>query len=1164
MITQKKLIIKAHHQIVCLSDLSRGELPPGIDCFFSPSNGLPLGIRIHAFISGPHVGGKYNIIISNDTHKVIKLPRGFPLGAIYYRYAEGFHLPTCPSTCSQAHTHSHLPTQHISSMTTLNPDTAVPTVDSLFDSVVPPNLNPTVYNDLKTCLNDNSDLFAFTPKQLGTTVLVKHEIELLEPGPIRMRPYPIAYKHKEIIKRHIDDMLAGKIIQHSTSSWAAPVVLADKADNTKRFCVDWRRLNAITRKDSYPLPKIEDLLDSLRGQSLFSTIDLAAGFWQIELAEKSRELTAFVVDHNLYEFLRLPFGLTNSPGTFQRLMNHVLKDVIGKICLVYLDDIIIFASTVEEHVKNLQTVFDLLRAANLKMKLSKCKFLQSKVRYLGHLVDKNGITPDPEKVEAIKNYPRPETVQELQSFIGLASYYRRFIPDFGNISHHLIMQTTTKRVTKSNPENIKPPKPSDKISWGPDELLAFETLKTKLTTEPVLLVHPDFDKEFLIFCDASDFGVGCVLSQLQDDGSEKVVAYASRHLNESERKYPAIEREALAVVFGIKKFRHYLLDNPFTIISDHRPLQWLHTFKDTNGRVGRWSVDLSSMKYTVKYRPGRIHQNADCLSRIRSIQPYVERTDVPLLAERQSEDELCQQIIKYMDDGELSVLNRCYPPVWAKEINLYTMQNGVLCRQHAPPSSKRRRVEQLQAVIPYSLQQEILQEYHDSPQGGHLAYQKTMNRIRDHYYWPDMLKNIHDYCKNCESCAKNRKANPRAKLHPIETPPIPFDTIGIDFLGPIKAHNRGATNHILVITCYFTKWVELIALPNQTAETTAKALMSAIVNRFGMPRVIISDNGPNFASKLFAELCKSVGTKHKFSTPYHPQTSGLTERMNRSLIAILRNYINDGHDNWAEMLEYVAFAYRGSVHASTMESPYYLVHGRDPRMIIDHILQFQPDNPITPIQFAQQNLKRLRIAYQLVRENLRDARVAHKEYYDRRAKIGTFEIGDRVLKDVRVVKKGHSKKFTPKYYGPFRVIEVLSDRTVRILADGKSKSELIHVNRLKPLHFTEIWKDEPSVPFLDPEDEQEETAVNDVNGLASIPEEVIERTAPPITEPNCVVPVPPNLFQTETVQTTDSSPRPVPELPPRRAGLRPRELLNKLKSNKYPATDYLLDSDDSD
>ena len=1166
MVTAKKIILKANHQMICQSELAGGRLPPDIACFFSPSPGLPKGIRLHAFVSEMLEDGMYNLVITNDTSQPIRLPRGFPLGAIYYKNTKDFQTQNSNSSTKI----------QINSMTTINPSQAPPSIETLFDSVVPPNLKPSVYLELKQCILSNKDLFAFTPKELGTTVLIKHEIQLLEPGPIRMRPYPVAFKHRELLKRHLEDMLEGNIIQHSTSAWAAPVVLADKKDNSKRFCVDFRRLNAITKKDSFPLPRIEDLLDSLRGQKLFTTLDLAAGFWQIELTESSREKTAFVVDHNLYEFLRLPFGLTNAPGTFQRLMNHVLREVIGHKCLVYLDDIIIFGATVEQHLQNLQEIFNLLRIANLKLKLSKCKFLQERVQYLGHIVDETGITPDPAKVECIKNFPRPKTVQDLQSFIGLASYYRRFIPDFGTISHFLVMQTSGGKTKKG--KNPKPQRgKDDPISWGPDEINAFETLKLKLSTEPVVLLHPNFSKEFLIFTDASNYGVGCVLSQLQDDGAEQVVAYASRHLNEAERKYPAIEREGLAVMFGIRKFRHYLLDNPFTVISDHRPLQWLSTFKDTNGRVGRWAVELSGTKYTIRYRPGRVHENADCLSRIRSVRACNKEDDFPLLAIRQAGDHLCQQIIDYMDNGELSELHRKHPPIWVKEIQLYTIVNGVLLRHYAPSSSKRRHIEQLQAVVPYSLQKDILEQYHDSPQGGHFGYFKTAQKIREHYYWPDMLENIKEYCHACVSCAKNRKVQPRAHLLNIETPYIPFHTIGIDFLGPIKPHNRQINNHILVITCYFTKWVELVALPNQTAETTSRAIMKAIVNRFGMPRVIISDNGPNFASKLFNELCKLTKAKHKFNTPYHPQTSGLTERFNRTLIAILRNYIDAGHTNWEEMLDYVAFAYRGSIHKSTLETPYYLVHGRDPVMLLDHILGHKPESPITPNSYAQQALKRLNIAYRLVKQNTRDARIRQKELYDKRAKTNNYQVGDKVLKEVVVVKHGLSKKFTAKYVGPYRILEILSELTVRIQAEGVDKSEIIHVNRIKPLFETQLWKDEPCDPYDQPEIE------NDFTNNRKRPDTLTQITsqnnkksvAPPIPfprlrrRPTAATIIEPETDKTETPTVASDANvethpknlelRPEPKRDPR---LRSRALLRKSKSNKYPTSDYILDSID--
>lgn len=302
----------------------------------------------------------------------------------------------------------------------------------------------------------------------------------------------------------------------------------------------------------------------------------------------------------MYEWNRLAFGLTNAPATFQRLMNHVLKSVLGKICLVYLDDIIVFSKTVEEHMKNLRIVFDLLEKANLKLKLSKCKFLQKLVHYLGHIISASGVAPDPAKIECIATYTKPKTVVEMQSFLGLASYYRRFIKSFSTIAHPLLTQAKGK--------------PKDPITWGEEEEKAFEELRKCLITPPIL-AYPDFRKEFLVFTDASNYGIGAVLSQVQE-GKEVVIAYASRHLNSAEVKYSTIEKEALALIFGIKRYRHYLQDEPFVIVSDHRPLQWLETFKDETGRLGRWAIILSNVKYTVRYRPERVHENADLLSRI--------------------------------------------------------------------------------------------------------------------------------------------------------------------------------------------------------------------------------------------------------------------------------------------------------------------------------------------------------------------------------------------------------------------------------------------------------------------------------------------------------------------------------------------------------------------
>ena len=763
-------------------------------------------------------------------------------------------------------------------------------------------------------INRFKGIIATSNFDLGSTDIIKHTIDVQGNPPIRLRAYRPPFKQKEEIDRQVQEMLDHGIIRPSKSPWAAPVVLVKKKSGEMRFCINYRQLNNATKKDSYPLPRIDDILDKMSGKTIFSTLDLASGYFQIVMDDASKELTAFIVENNLYEFNRMPFGLTNAPSTFQRLMNFVLRDTLQKFALVYLDDIIIFSNDRDNHYHHIETIFKLLHDAGLKLKLKKCHFLKESVEYLGHIISKEGIAPDPGKIDKIANYKVPQNSEELASFLGLTGYYRPFIKDYGTIAKPLSCQT---KKSKKEP-----------LIWGEIEQKAFEILRIRLTTSPIL-AYPDFTAQFQIFTDASNYGIGAILSQTQN-GQEVVISYRSRHLKPSELKYATIEKEALAVVFGIKQFKHYLIDSEFLVISDHRPLQWLENIKDENGRLGRWAVQLANMKYKIKYKPGRVHQNADCLSRIQMLQ-IVHASDSELSITRaQASDPLCQDINNLLDEGQLSQENKDKPPVWAKEIQLFNNTNGILTRDFWPTSQRRRKEMRNQIVLPLSLRPLILQEYHDKPASGHLAFHRTFLKVQDKYYWPNMITDIKEYCKACVKCATtSKKVQPRAPLHPLQIADAPFAVLAIDFLGPMTPSSRQGNSFIMVVTDYLTKWVEAIPVSDQTADTTSKALVKHIIARHGPPKAILTDKGSNFTSLLFTNICVYLGIKRKLTTAYHPQTDGQTERFNRTLMGMLRNYVEKTHDDWERVLELLCFAYRASVHSSTHESPYYLMHGRD-------------------------------------------------------------------------------------------------------------------------------------------------------------------------------------------------------------------------------------------
>lgn len=459
------------------------------------------------------------------------------------------------------------------------------------------NTNISDYPKIEKLLSDYQDVFSQGDHDIGRTNKVTHGIHTTCPAPIRQRPRRSPIGQREEVEKQIQDMLDRGIIKPSASPWSSPVVLVSKKDGSKRFCVDYRALNKHTVKDSFPLPRIDESLDYLAGAKYFCTLDLAAGYWQVPLDEDAKLKSAFVVPGGLFQFEVMPFGLCNAPSTFERLMEAIFRGLQWKTLLIYLDDVIVFGSTVEEVIERLEAVLVRLRDAKLKLKPKKCHLFQTEVLYLGHVVSSNGISTDPAKTDSVRNWPTPTNPTDIRSFLGLASYYRRFVKKFSDV-----VKPLTALTQKNQP-----------FVWTPECETAFQTMKERLTTSPIL-AYPQIGVPFVLDTDASNYGIGAVLSQ-EKEGKEVVVAYASRTLSKVEQNYCVTRRELLAIVVFLKHFRHYLYGHDVLVRTDHGALRWLMNFKNPEGQVARWLEVISQYRLTLEHRPGRVHSNADGLSR---------------------------------------------------------------------------------------------------------------------------------------------------------------------------------------------------------------------------------------------------------------------------------------------------------------------------------------------------------------------------------------------------------------------------------------------------------------------------------------------------------------------------------------------------------------------
>ena len=910
--------------------------------------------------------------------------------------------------------------------------------------------------EIAKLLKKYSNSFSKSDEDVGRTGIVRHKINTENAHPIKqpLRRTPV-HLNSEIDKQ-IDDMLQRDVIQPSSSPWASGIVIVSKKDGTKRFCVDYRKLNDVTVKDSYPIPRIDDSLEQLSGAQWFSCLDLNAGYWQVEVDEADREKTAFTSRRGLFEFKTMPFGLCNAPATFERLMETVLAGLNWQICLIYLDDIIVHGESFEAMLTNLDRVLSKLQEAGLKLKPRKCQLFKKEVEYLGHIVSASGIKTDPKKIQAVRDWPEPNNVTELRSFIGLCSYYRRFILGFANIAKPLHRLTS-----KGEP-----------FVWTCECSQAFEKLKNCLCEAPTL-AHPDFTKEFILDTDASDFAIGAVLSQVFD-GKERVIAYASKTLTKAERRYCVTRKELYALVHFVKYFRHYLYGKKFTIRTDHGSLRWLMQYKNPEGQVARWLEILSSFNMKIIHRPGRSHRNADGMSRIRCKQcgmysevqaedsaekvamhnqiAQVTEDQVIDLKSAQDQDKDISKIRHWVESNEKpdrkekeseSYFQKSLLSQWER----LAVKNGVLMRRWDILDTNE---VYWQGIIPLSHRRIVLKYSHDIKASGHLGIKKTLSKIRQSYYWPGLQNDVKAYVGGCDICSR-RKEPLKTKRAPMEIVKsgFPMERIAIDILGELPITERG-NRYILVIGDYFSKWTECHAMPNMEASTVASILVEQVVLRFGIPYFIHSDQGRQFESKLFSEMCKLLQITKTRTTPYHPKSDGMVERFNKTLTAMLSAFVNENHTNWDEQLQYVMMAYRSTEHETTGLTPNMCMLGRETTCPLDIMYEMPPAiKSIPQNMWVWQLQENLEMAHAKVRQNISDNMKRQKRYHDENLSFETFEAGDKVYVYFPVKKVGCSSKLTSYWRGPYQIFDKLSNSLYKVNCGREGQVQVIHCDRLR-------------------------------------------------------------------------------------------------------------------
>ena len=835
-------------------------------------------------------------------------------------------------------------------------------------------------SQLEVVLNSNASAFSIKG-EIGKTDVIKHTIEII-PGsepvvePLRRR----AQVQIDETRRQVNELLKEGIIEESDSPWASAYVLAKKKNGEYRLCIDFRKLNLATKKVVYPLPNIDECLETLSGKRYFSQLDFKSGFWQIAMDEKSKELTSFRTEDGQYQFKRMPFGLTNAPATFQKMVNTILAGLKGMNLQVFIDDICIATKTWEEHLIMLDKVLKVVIKAKLKIKADKCVFGSNSVKFLGHEISEHGIKQDPDKLKALAKLPPPVDTKGVKRALGMFSYYRKFVNNFALLSEPLT------RLTRKGVAFV----------WEDEQKQAYESIIQELNKNATL-AHFNHEDPLLLKTDASKSGVAGMLLQKQD-GEWRIITCCSRRLSTSEGNYGITDLEGLAVVYTLSKLRPYLLGKKFRILVDHCALCVLNKRSPNSARLRRWAIVLSEYDFEIVYTKGKLHCDIDCLSRA----PVDDPTDAFLEDKVYMIRPFDKHTWTYMDNESREIFQKAFD----KEDDLRIVDDLVY------------KGESL--YVPQTKRFDIIHGVHNSNLNAHPGVSATVSKLKENYWWPNMNQAVDEVIKKCMTCLtqKPNREKPAGLMRSFEIYQ-PGEQIAIDLIEKITESVNG-NSYIIVAIDMFTRFVDAKAVPDKGAPTFTQFLIE-YCGRYGVPQTILTDQSTTFCNEFTSQVLKVFGASHVKSTPYHSQGNAVVERVNQTLEEKIRLVLDDPlHErNWDSVLPVAVLAINTSIHSSLGCSPYEMTFGRRAPLQDKNIVY-----KATPTDLFAKNIQHhMKECYRSAIAIQSASKERARKYYDSKRREDLFEIGDTVLTKA----PSRSSKLSPKFIGPFKVIGKKND-----------------------------------------------------------------------------------------------------------------------------------------